>query len=153
MQRLGLHLKSRHAANLAALEQWGLKTKNGTRGISVLKPRNLEQWRNFLLAYVAQEATLPAAQQITEPPLSELQALAEVVKQNRADRAEQTTRRLRNVATRTAASQQLLDALQAAAAVLIVMCYEGQVTRDLQPWGFNLVARNGVKEQPTPPGE
>lgn len=152
MQRLGLHLKSRHAANLAELEQWGLKTKNGTRGVSVLKPRDMNQWRDFLLSYVEKEAILPAAQQITDPSLSQLQALAGTVKQNRADRAEQTTRRLRNVATRTAASQQLLDALQAAA-LLIVTRFDGKVTRDLQPRGFNLVARNGAKEQPTPPVE
>lgn len=153
LDKVILHLKSRHANNLAELEQWGLQTKQGQRGISVQKPRHLEQWREFLLAYVAQEATLPAAQQITDPPLSELQALAAIVQQNRTDRTEQTTRRLRNVAVRTTASQRLLDALQAAAAVLIVTRFEGKVTRDLQLWGFNLVAKNDGQETPLPPTE
>ena len=151
LDKVILHLKSRHADNLAELEQWGLKTKIGARGVSVIKPNNDTARRDFLLAYVEKEATLPAAQQITDPPLSEMQALANVVKQNRSDRTEQTMRRVRGVAVRTEASQRLIDALQAAAATLIVICFEGKVTRELQAWGFNLVAKNGgVKEQPAP---
>jgi hypothetical protein len=151
LEKVILHLKSRHADNLAELEQWGLGTKNGSRGVSVLKPRTETEWRNFLLAYVAKEAALPAAQQMTDPPLSQLQGLADTVQQNRSDRTEQTVRRLRNVATRTSASQQLLDALQAAAAVLIVTRYDYKVTRDLQTWGFNLVAKTAPVENPAPP--
>jgi hypothetical protein len=150
LDKVILHLKSRHANNLAELEQWGLKTKPGARGVSVTKPNNDSARRDFLLAYVTKEATLPPAQQIADPPLSELQALAETVQQNRADRTEQANRRLLNVANRTAASQHLLDALQAAAAILIVKCFNGQVTRDLQAWGFNLVAKNGGNETPPP---
>ncbi|HTP07933.1 MAG TPA: hypothetical protein VMP08_06765 [Anaerolineae bacterium] len=153
LDKIVLHLKSRHADNLAELEQWGLETKRNAHGVSVTKPNNDTTRRTFLLAYVNKEAALPVTEQITDPPLSQMQALADTLSQNRSDRTEQTTRRLRNVATRTNASQQLLDALQAAAAVLIVTRFNRQVTRDLQAWGFNVVAKATPGEKPVPPVE
>jgi hypothetical protein len=152
LDKVILHLKSRQANNLAGLEQWGLTTNATARGVSVIKPKNETEWRAFLLSYTEKEATLPVADQITDPPLSQLQALAETVRQNRADRMEQTTRRTRNVAARTSASQKLLDALQAAAAVLIVTRFGGQLTRDLQAWGYRIVAKT-AKATATPPEE
>ena len=151
LEKVILHLKSRHVANLAELEKYGLVTKVGARGVSVTKPKNVADWRAFCLAYVEQEANLPTAQQITDPPLSQLTAIADILRQNQAARTAQTTRRQMNVATRTAASQTLLDALQAAAAVLIVLRFGGKVTFDLQQWGYDVVAKTAPQPKPIEP--
>ncbi len=153
MEKVILRLKNRHADNLAELEAHGLKTKVGARGVTVTKPKNTADWRAFCLAYVDKESALPAASQITDPPLSQLTAIAQVLRDNQAARTTQTTRRQMSVATRTAAAQTLLDALQAAA-VLIVLRFGGQVTFDLQQWGYDVVAKTAPApkpiEEPTP---
>jgi hypothetical protein len=146
IDKLLLHLKSRHANNLAELEIYSLKTTAGSRGVSVQKPRDAIQRRAFCLAYVEQQTLLPPAQQISDPPLSQIALIAKALQDNQAERTEQIIRRQRNVATRTAAAQRLHEALQAAAAVLIITCFDGQITRDLQQWGYDVVA----KTAPTP---
>ncbi len=71
IDKIILHLKSRHADNLADLELYTLKTKAGARGVSVTKPNNAIARRAFCLAYVERESSLPAEQQISDPPLSQ----------------------------------------------------------------------------------
>ena len=155
VDKLILHLKSRYANNLAELEAFGLKTTAGARGVSVQKPRDATGRRAFCLAYVDKESALPAASQITDPPLSQLTAIAQVLRDNQAARTTQTNRRQQSVATRTAAAQSLLDALQAAAAVLIVTRLGGQITYALRDWGYEVVGKTGPApkplEAPTPP--
>jgi hypothetical protein len=154
LDKVILRLKNRHADNLAELEQWGLKTKIGTRGVTVNQPKNVTDWRAFLLAYVAKESSQPAATQISDPPLSRLAAIAAALQENQAVRTKQTHQRLRGVAARATAVQTLLDALQAAAAVLIVTRFGGQITRDLQQWGYELVAKTAPpQEEPATPEE
>ena len=151
IDKIILHLKSRHADNLADLELYTLKTKAGARGVSVTKPNNAIARRAFCLAYVERESSLPAEQQISDPPLSQLTAIATILRENQAERATQTNRRQINVANRSAAAQTLLDALQAAAAVLIVTRFGGQVTFDLQQWGYEVVAKTAPAPKPTEP--
>jgi len=148
VDRLMLHLKSRHAANLADMERYKLKTTAGSHGVSVQKPRNVLERRAFCLAYVEIEAALPAAQQISDPPLSQMQALAAVITANQAEWNEQIIRRQRNVATRSTAAQKLQEVLQAAAAVLIVTCFGGEITRDLKQWGYDVVAKTSPTPEP-----
>ena len=146
-----MQLKLHYASNLADLELHGLKTTTGPRGVSVQKPRDVAGRRAFCLAYVEREASLPADQQITDPPLSQMTAIAAILRENQTARTEQTNRRQRNVATRSAAAQTLLDALQAAAAVLIVTRFDGQITRDLQQWGYDVVAKTAPAQEPPNP--
>jgi hypothetical protein len=42
---------------------------------------------------------------------------------------------------------------EARRAVLSVTRFDGQLTRDLQAWGYNLVARTAAKETPAPPAQ
>ena len=100
VDKLILHLKSRHANNLADLEAYGLKTTAGARGVSVQKPRDATGRRAFCLAYVDSESVVPAASQITDPPLSQLTAIAQVLRDNQAARTTQTNRRRANPARR-----------------------------------------------------
>ena len=145
MEKVILRLKNRHANNLAELEPYGLQTKVGARGVTVTKPKNTADWRAFCLIYVERESSLSAEQQITDPPLSQLTAIAQILRDNQTERTTQVNRRQINVANRTAASQTLLDALQAAAAVLIVTRFGGKVTFDLQQWGYDVVAKTAPK--------
>ncbi len=41
--------------------------------------------------------------------------------------------------------------LQATAAVLIVTCFDGKVTLDLQQWGYEVVAKNASAEKAEEP--
>ncbi|MFN8597773.1 MAG: hypothetical protein U0559_16520 [Anaerolineae bacterium] len=151
VDKIIMQLKLHYASNLADLKLYGLETNVGPRGIVVKKPKNPTDRRAFCLAYVEQETSLPTAQQITDPPLSQLTAIADILRQNQTARTAQTTRRQINVATRTAASQTLLDALQAAAAVLIVLRFGGKVTFDLQQWGYDVVAKTAPQPKPIEP--
>jgi len=81
-----LRLKGKYATNLAQLENWGLATKEGKRGVSVRKPANQSQSANFLLSYVAQESSRPEEDRIANPPLEQMAALAETVQQSSAAR-------------------------------------------------------------------
>lgn len=140
-----VRLKNRYAHNLADLELYGLKTTTGPRGVSVQKPRDAIGRRAFCLVYVERESSLPAEQQITDPPLSRMTAIAQILRDNQTERTTQVNRRQINVANRTAASQVLLDALQAAAAVIIVTRLGGKVTFELQQWGYDVVAKTAPK--------
>ena len=118
-----------------------LKAKTGPPAWTINHPKNVTDGRTFLRAYVVKGPGPPSVTQITDPPLSQLAAIAAALQENQAVRTKQATQRLRGVATRTAAAQTLLDALQAAAAVLIVTRFAGQLTRDLQQWVFEIVAK------------
>ena len=139
-----LRLKSQYAANLAQLQEWGLRTKAGARNVVVLKPGDHQQWASFLLAYVAREQGLPEAQRIADPPLAKLTALATTVRQSQETRAGGRTRREMGVQARAAATARLLELLQAAAVVLVVTRYDQRVTNDLQQWGYEVVAKAGA---------
>lgn len=143
VDKILLQLKLRYASNLADLKLHGLKTTTGPRGITVLKPKNPTDRRAFCLTYVERETSLPATQQITDPPLSQMAAIAQTLRDNQTARTTQTNRRQKNVETRTAASLVLLDALQAAAAVLIVTRFSGQITYALRDWGYDVVGKTG----------
>lgn len=143
-----LGLKGKYAANLAALEAWGLKTKQGRAEISVLKPTREKGWSNFLLSYVAKEASLEAAQRLTEPPFEQMKTLAEQVRQGMTVRDEQQTQREMGVSARGLAVEQLMDLLQVAASVLTVTRYNFKVSRDLGQWGYEVVQRKSTRTIP-----
>lgn len=146
-----LRLKSQYAANLAQLEAWGLQTKSGARGVTVLKPDHTKGWAAFLLAYVEREQNLPAEARIADPSLDQMAALAEAVRQNQEQRLNGRTQREIGVKTRSEAVQQLLDLLQLAAVVLVVTRYNRRVMNDLQQWGYEVTARTASRPAEPPP--
>lgn len=143
-----LGLKGKYAANLAALEAWGLKTKQGRAEISVLKPINEKGWSMFLLSYVAKEGSLPTSQRLAEPPFEQMKALAEQVQAGITTRVEQQTQREMGVSARGLAVENLVDLLQVAASVLTVSRYNFKVSRDLGQWGFDVVQRRATQAVP-----
>lgn len=146
-----LRLKGQYADNLAALEAWGLHTKTGARGVTVIKPRTEKGWVDFLHRYVVQEQSMAEAKRVSDPPLDEMQGLAQTLEQSNRARTEGRTQREIGVQGRSAAGQRLLDIVQLAAFALVVGRYDGQVTNDLQQWGYTVVARASTGGTSHPP--
>lgn len=144
-------LKGKYAEQLAQLEAWGLHTNQGVRGVNVMKPRNENEWADFLVAYVAREQSLEAEARVAHPPLAQMAALAVTAQANREGRRSSQTHREINVEARTAVVAKLLGLLQTAALVLMVIRGDGKVKPELQAWGYDIVARTAAAPSETPP--
>lgn len=136
-----LQLKARYAANLAQLEAWGLDTVVLGSSISVRKPRTEREWAQFLARYVAQETNLDAASRLPQPALTEMTTLSDTLQAADAARKAAQSQREAAVETRKKLVNRLLDLLQGAALGIVLTQFEGQVTNDLQRWGFEVVGR------------
>ncbi|HRQ39097.1 MAG TPA: hypothetical protein PLD25_14400 [Chloroflexota bacterium] len=150
-QRLNValtRLKLSKAGNLADLEQWGVDTVSGSNGVTVRKPRSNGEWEAFLNAYVDKENSLPANEQLTDPPLAEMTALRTTMQNAKAARTSGRNQREEHTETRTAEAQRLLDLLQTAAVNMVITRYNGVVTNALQAWGYTVTA---VTPAPAPP--
>ena len=145
------HLNVKYRANLAQLELWGLETVLGPTGIRVRKPRGQRGWIAFLQAYVTQESALPVADQLTAPALAQMQTLHTNIQDALRARNEGRNTREISVQGRTAATQELDSLLRIACAIIVTARYDGEITNELQHWGFNVVARPPSQGQSTPP--
>lgn len=145
------HLKSRNVKKLANLEQWGLETKTGKKGVTVSKPKAPQEWKAFLAAYVQKETSLDPKSRLQEPALERLAELAGIVASGGAAKAAGKTQRKVGVQTRKNAAQGLLDLLQAGAVVLVTQRFAGKVTRELEQWGYTVSAAGMRKAKPETP--
>ena len=137
-----IQLKARHFDHLALLEQWGLDTVVSRGKVQVRKPsKNQQQQLAFLQAYVAKEASLPPAEQISDPPLATMQAHLNAIQTGLAERTSGRDQREVNVEVRNTAVAQLLTLLKVAAAVRVMATHNGMLTNELQLWGFQVVGR------------
>ena len=140
-----LRLKGNHATHLAELEDWGLSTKVAKDGRSaVKKPANERDWIAFLYTYTAKEQSLAAAQQISDPSLAEMVALADKIRTNDAARQTNQSKRESGTQARSETVAQLHMLLQTAALYLVAVRWNGRVGQELQQWGFNVVARQPI---------
>ena len=144
-------LKGKYAEHLAQLELWGLNTKQGSRGVSVTKPKNENEWADFLLAYVAREQSLDSDARVINPALEQMSALATTVQANREGRRSNQTQREISIQARVEAVTKLLGLLQAAALVLLTTRFESKVKTDLQAWGYDIALRVTTPNDTTPP--
>lgn len=135
-----LQLKANHMANLAALQQWGLKTAVKGKKVVAYKPQTVAEWEKFAEAYVRREGSLPPAEQLATPPLAEVTTVWNALKQAKETRNEGKNNREIGVQTRTVEVNRLLDLLQCAATGLVIIRFNGQVTNELQLWGFKVTA-------------
>lgn len=135
-----LQLKANQMDNLAALQQWGLKTVVKGKKIVVYKPQGPLEWEQFAEAYVRREESSPPAGQLATPPLAEVKSLWNALKQSKETRNEGRNSREIGVQTRSVEINRLLDLLQLAAAGLVITRFYGQVTNELQLWGFKVTA-------------
>jgi hypothetical protein len=148
------HLKVKYRANLAQLELWGLETVTGPSGIKIRRPRTQSEWLAFLWAYVPRESGLPVADQLPLPPLAELQALKTDIQAALIAREEGRTTREVSVQGRSASTKELDELLRIACVLIVKARFNGQVTNELQRWGFLVQARPvpGGNGQGTLPG-
>jgi len=142
-----LLLQVAHTDNLAELKAWGLEVRGNEH---VYKPTGEKGWAKFLLSYVEQESSLPEAERLVAPPLAQIAALAEALRQSMEQRQSGLNRREKGVKDRAAAAAHLRRLLQAAAAVLIATRYDGRVVNDLQQWGYQVVAKKAQAPAETP---
>lgn len=145
-------LKAKYFDNLAKLEQWGLATKQSAKGVTVLKPKGTTQEVAFLLAYVAKEQSLPTAEQISNPALAKMTGFASTLSQSQAARGAGRTKREIAVRARSVAGEEALLYLQAIAVSLMAVRYKGEVSNELQRWGFDVAAAKGKGASVPPTG-
>ena len=141
LDRAIMQLKAQHFNQLAALEQWGLNTVMQQGKVRVRKPRTQRQWWELLQAYVAQEASLPPAEQISNPPLVVMQAHWQTLQLGLTQRTGGRDQREVHVEARNTAVLRLLDLLKAAAVLRLVADYNGVLTNELQLWGYRVNER------------
>ena len=142
LDRAIMQLKAQHFNQLAALEQWGLNTVMHQGKVRVRKPRTQRQWWELLQAYVAQEASLPPAEQISNPPLAVMQAHWQTLQLGLTQRTGGRDQREVHVEVRNTAVSRLLDLLKAAAVLRLVADYNGVLTNELQLWGYRVNGRS-----------
>ena len=144
-------LKGRYSKNPAQLQVYNLSTKVGARGdVLVSRPTNDKGWARFLNGYATQQAALPEADRISDPPLAQLQQLDQIVSAAQANRVSGRTQREIGVQNRSAAATRLLDHLQLAAFALVVTRFDGHVVNELQQWGFTIEAKTKPDQPATP---
>jgi hypothetical protein len=137
-------LKWRQRDNLSRLQQWGLETKLGANGkVLVTKPRNERDWAAFLREFVAKEESLAVDERVMAGNLLPLKDLAATVGKNQVERASAKSARKLAVETRAETAGPLLDLLQLAFGLLVVMRFERRVTTALEAWGFKIKATPG----------
>ncbi|MCA9902073.1 MAG: hypothetical protein H6654_01740 [Ardenticatenaceae bacterium] len=141
LDRAIMQLKAQHFNHLAALEQWGLNTVMRQGKVLVRKPRTRRQWWELLQMYVAQEASLPPAEQISNPPLAVMQAHLQTLQMGLIERTGGRDQREMHVEARNTAVARLLDLLKAAAVIRLVADFNGVLTNELQLWGFQVNGR------------
>ncbi len=132
-------LKLQYSENLAVLEDYGLETKQGPKGVVVYAPHNQQAWDNLLVAYVAKQGGLEGAQQILKPALSTLEPLSATVSSSRKNRDDGRTQREMSVSSRLGAAAQLHDLLEVAACHPIVTRFGFKLPKDLKQWGYDVV--------------
>lgn len=120
----------------------GLHTVMRQGKVLVRKPRTRRQWWELLQAYVAQEARLPPAEQISNPPLAVMQAHWQTLQMGLTQRTGGRDQREVHVEARNTAVSRLLDLLKAAAVTRLVADFNGVLTHELQLWGFQVNGRH-----------
>ena len=139
LRQATIHLKSMYADRWHELNQWGLLLGNTQRGIGVRLPNRNRDWEAYLYTYVAKEASLPAEEQLSNPPLADMQALAQELRAAKKARDEQRNQREASVQARSRNVQRLYELLQVAAMVITVTQHEGIADNKLQQWGYVVV--------------
>lgn len=144
VDKINILLQAKNVSNLAQMEAWGFPTRQGKHGVKVTKPYGQTQLITWLAAYVAKETSLPPAERLPDPPLSQMQTLLDTLQTALTARDTGRTQREIHLANRDQALETLLNLLQLAAATLVMYKFNGKVTNALQPYGFIIHAKAPV---------
>ena len=149
---------AKYAGKPEKATHWGFQYKANTG--NVLLPQTLEERLETMNTYIAQEQSQPEAKRFTIPELVEVMELCHAL-ESQAD-ARVTARRDREsrVETCNELALELSNYLQAAGIYLLAMEFKFKVSKDLQKWGYEIVAKRSEKttkevtaEEPTPVSE
>lgn len=122
--------------------EWGFDVQQTSPGaVSIRLPRARAGLLALLDAYLGKEESLPAEEQLSRPPLADVQAVHASLSQTLGQRQEGQAQRETNVAQRNETVRRLLDVLQAACVYLVAKNFDYAVSPELQDWGFEIVAK------------
>jgi hypothetical protein len=129
-----LALRARYEDDPLALTEWGLEFETREDEVCLAEPQDDATCLEFLESYIMRMHDLDEDERLEEPPLERMQELY-------GEMEEALERRQAALALREGYSpaRRLLDLLQVAAANLVTVRFEGQLTEELALWGYELV--------------
>ncbi len=128
-----------HRRELPVLEQWGIEVSRSRSGDRTRLPRTQEGLLKLLQQASEKEESLPEAQRLPHPKLSEIVAARTALAQALERRTVASTQREQGLLLRVAESGPLFQLLQLCAHWHIVMDCGGVVDARLQSMGFTVV--------------
>ena len=137
-------ISHKHRKNPAKLQEWGVDTRVGSRKILIIKPNTDIAWGDFTHAYIAKEQSLPENERVSDPSLSRLIQLDQIIQSSRLLRSAGENERGINIKNRATASARLLELLQLAGAILCLTRFDGSVAEELTRWGFKVVGKSAA---------
>lgn len=141
-RRILVYLQYKHAHNLLLLENHGLNVRHAARGgFTVALPRTDAGLIRLLETYLAHELSLPPADRIPDPTLSEMQTLFTDIQRYAFTARQARVQRSDNILDRHTVTAELHELLRCAAYILLITRFGGKVTPALGNWGFTVVGR------------
>ncbi|MCB0014407.1 MAG: hypothetical protein KDE34_20980 [Anaerolineales bacterium] len=116
--------------------QWGFTYKQTTGNI--LLPETRREHLFLLKRYIAQEQSRPPAERLPQPPLAEVIAVYDALRQQLRRRRAGTVQRKRAVAAGGPIIAAMHFYLQSAVSHLLTFQFGGSLTPKLQNWGYDV---------------
>ena len=149
---------AKYAGKPEQATHWGFQYKANTG--NVLLPQTLEERLETMNTYIAQEESLPEAERFTIPELVEVIDLCHALESQADTRVTARRDRESRVETCNELVLELSNYLQAAGIYLLAMEFKFKVSKDLQKWGYEIVAKRSetspkeaTAEEPAPVSE
>lgn len=134
-------LDARYLDDVSPLADWGFEVLLSRGKPTLRMPRNNQGWRNLMRTCLAREQEQPEEERVVTPSFEDMMALQQKLQDSIKARQEALAGREAAVAARKAATRRLLALLKVAADTRVHVYYEGQISPELQSWGYNVVAR------------
>lgn len=132
-------LGARYLDDVSPLVDWGF-TVVISRGKPAVRLPNVQPgWLNLMQAYLAREGALEEGERVVRPGYDEVQGLWQTLQESLKARDEALARRETAVEARKAAVKRLLALLKLAAETRVQLYYGGQVSPELQLWGYDVL--------------
>lgn len=139
LRRVRKVLEARYLDDVSPMVDWGFETRLSRHKPIIILPDTVNKWRALLDSYIAHESALPETERVANPAYETVTALQQTLHDSLRKREEAQANRETAVATRRAAVRQLKELLKLAAWTRIHLYYGGQISPDLQLWGYHVV--------------
>ncbi|MCA9875461.1 MAG: hypothetical protein KC441_17440 [Anaerolineales bacterium] len=141
-------LASRYHSTPELAQNWGLTVRQTGRSAGlVLMPQSTKEVTTFLDDYIRCEEARPAAERIQDPALSDMIQLRDDLELQHRAANESRRRRILYNQQGNDLCLKLASELRRALVYLITSYGNGEPDRELEAWGFRVVARNPYQER------